>query len=102
MESIENIKSVYQRIEDEARCELNKVQQQIYRISTLRLLLFVAGIAGIIYFRTESWSVLTGHCTCHPAAVHSPDKIPQPPVSPQRLSGKEGRGQPAGTGCAGL
>ena len=34
MESIENIKSVYQRIEDEARCELNKVQQQIYRIST--------------------------------------------------------------------
>mgnify|MGYP000470654289 FL=1 len=36
MESIENIKSVYQRIEDEARCELNKVQQQIYRISTLR------------------------------------------------------------------
>ena len=26
----------------------------------LRLLLFVAGIAGIIYFRTESWSVLTG------------------------------------------
>ena len=60
MESIENIKSVYQRIEDEARCELNKVQQQIYRISTLRLLLFVAGIAGIIYFRTESWAVLTG------------------------------------------
>ena len=60
MESIENIKSVYQRIEDEARCELNKVQQQIYRISTLRLLLFVAGIAGIIYFWTESWAVLTG------------------------------------------
>lgn len=60
MESIENIKSVYRRIEDEARCELNKVQQQIYRISTLRLLLFVAGIAGIIYFRTESWAVLTG------------------------------------------
>lgn len=53
MESIENIKSVYQRIEDEARCELNKVQQQIYRISTLRLLLFVAGIAGIIYFLYE-------------------------------------------------
>ena len=49
MESIENIKSVYRRIEDETRCELNKVQQQIYRISTLRLLLFVAGIAGIIY-----------------------------------------------------
>ena len=60
MESIENIKSVYQRIEDEARCELNKVQQQIYRISTLRLLLFVAGIAGIIYFWTESWAVLRG------------------------------------------
>ena len=47
MESIENIKSVYQRIEDEARCELNKVQQQIYRISTLRLLLSWQELRGL-------------------------------------------------------
>lgn len=60
MESIENIKSAYRRIADEAQQELNKVQQQIYRIGTLRLLLFVAGVAGIIYFRAESWAVLAG------------------------------------------
>ena len=60
MESIENIKSAYRRIADEAQQELNKVQQQIYRIGTLRLLLFVAGVAGIIYFRSESWAVLAG------------------------------------------
>lgn len=60
MESIENISLVYRRIADEAQQELNKVQQQIYRIGTLRLLLFVAGIVGIIYFRAESWAVLAG------------------------------------------
>ena len=60
MDSIENIKSAYRRIADEAQQELNKVQQQIYRIGTLRLLLFVAGVAGIIYFRAESWAVLAG------------------------------------------
>lgn len=60
MESIENIKSAYRRIADEAQQELNKVQQQIYRIGTLRLLLFVAGVAGIIYFRAESCAVLAG------------------------------------------
>lgn len=40
--------------------ELKKVQQKIYRIGTLRLLLFVAGAAGIIYFRSESWGILAG------------------------------------------
>ena len=42
MESIENIKSTYRRIADEAQQQLNKVQRQIYRIGTLRLLLFIA------------------------------------------------------------
>ena len=35
MESIENIKSTYRRIADEAQQQLNKVQRQIYRIGTL-------------------------------------------------------------------
>lgn len=54
MESIENIKSTYRRIADEAQQQLNKVQRQIYRIGTLRLLLFIAGVAGLICFRAES------------------------------------------------
>lgn len=40
--------------------------------------------------------------TRHPAAVHPSDKVPQQPVPPQRLSGKESRGEPAGVGRAGL
>lgn len=60
MESIENIKSTYRHIADEAQQQLNKVQRQIYRIGTLRLLLFIAGVAGLICFRAESWAVLAG------------------------------------------
>ena len=47
-------------IAEEGRSELNKVQNKIYRIGSLRLLLFVAGIAGIIYFWSSGWIVLTG------------------------------------------
>lgn len=58
MESIENISRNYHSIMDEAQRELNKVQKQIYRIGTLRLLLFLAGISGIFYFWSENWVVL--------------------------------------------
>lgn len=60
MDSIEDIRNRYARIAEEAKQKLNKVQQQIYRIGTLRLLLFVAGVVGIIYFWSESWMVLAG------------------------------------------
>ena len=60
MESIEKIKSTYSRIAEEAQQESNKIQQAIYHTGSLRLLLFVAGIAGIIYFREESWTILAG------------------------------------------
>lgn len=60
MNSIEEVKSGYSHIAEEAKLKLNKVQQQIYRTGTLRLMLFLAGVAGIIYFRSESWVVLTG------------------------------------------
>lgn len=60
MENIENISRNYRCIADEAQQESNKVQKLIYRIGTLRLLLFIAGIAGIIYFWAESWAVLAG------------------------------------------
>ena len=72
MESIENIKSTYRRIADEAQQKLNKVQRQIYRIGTLRLLLFIAGVAG-------PGGKLGGtgrDCACHPSAFYPADKIP--------------------------
>lgn len=60
MENIENISRNYRHIADEAQQELNKIQKQIYRIGTLRLLLFIAGVAGIIYLWAENWAILTG------------------------------------------
>ena len=60
MKTIEEISSTYRNIAQEAEHELRKVQQRIYRIGTLRLLLFIAGIAGVIYFRSESLIVLAG------------------------------------------
>lgn len=60
MNTINEITATYQRIAEEGRSELNKVQNKIYHIGSLRLLLFVAGIAGIIYFWSSGWIVLTG------------------------------------------
>ena len=50
----------YQRIILESESKLAKVKQHIYRIGTLRLILFAAGIAGIIYFWDEGRLVIGG------------------------------------------
>ena len=47
--TIDKISAVYRNTAEEARQELNKVQQKIYRIGSLRLLLFVAGVAGVYW-----------------------------------------------------
>ncbi len=60
MDAIDKISAIYRNTAEEARQKLNKIQQKIYRIGTLRLLLFVAGGTGNIYFRGESWSTLAG------------------------------------------
>lgn len=60
MNTIEEISTQYRHTAEEAQHELNGVQQKIYRISTLRLLLFAAGVAGIIYCWAESWTTLAG------------------------------------------
>ena len=57
MNTIPEITATYQRIAEEGRRKLNKVQHEIYRTSSLRLLLFVAGAAGAIYFRSTGWTV---------------------------------------------
>lgn len=76
MESIENIKSTYRHIADEAQQQLNKVQRQIYRIGTLRLLLFIAGVAGLIWFPGGKLGGTGRDCACHPSAFYPADKIP--------------------------
>lgn len=95
--TIDKISAVYRNTAEEARQELNKVQQKIYRIGSLRLLLFVAGVVGIIYFWSESWGILA----CIALITLLPflffNEIPQPAVPSQGLSGKEDGNQRAGT-----
>lgn len=53
MEQLNLIIDTYQRIILESESKLAKVKQHIYRIGTLRLILFAAGIAGIIISGTR-------------------------------------------------
>lgn len=55
MTTFQEIIDTYQTIISESEIKLNKAKRGIYRIGTLRLLLFVAGIAGLIYFRNAGW-----------------------------------------------
>ncbi|MDO4164100.1 MAG: hypothetical protein Q4D56_06900 [Bacteroides sp.] len=50
----------YSLLAEEAQRELNKVQQKIYRIGTLRLLLFAAGVAGVVYYWAAGWAIVAG------------------------------------------
>lgn len=58
MEQLTQITENYQHMVRETEQELNKAKQKIYRIGTLRLLLFAAGVAGAIYFWTAGWMVI--------------------------------------------
>ena len=60
MNTIDDISRRYQHQVQQDGLALHKLQQTIYRIGTLRLLLFVAGVAGLIWLRAESWYILAG------------------------------------------
>ncbi|KAA6312383.1 DNA mismatch repair protein MutS, partial [termite gut metagenome] len=54
MQTLGEIVSLYRQIISETQQELNKVSHRIHHVGTIRLILFVAGVAGIIYFHNES------------------------------------------------
>lgn len=60
MPTIETIRDEYCIRADRARQALNAVQRQISRTSLLRLLFFVAGLAGVATFHEEGWIILAG------------------------------------------
>ncbi|WP_455672772.1 MutS-related protein [Phocaeicola sp.] len=53
------LKTQYQERIDEAEKELQQVKNKILRISTLRVLLFLAGIFGVIYFYSAGGGIIT-------------------------------------------
>ena len=58
MKTFEQLSADYQARTQQSAHSLAKLQRLIYRTGTLRLLLFVAGVAGLIILRAESWMVL--------------------------------------------
>ena len=57
---IHTIIATYQQTIQQGREKLSKVKNKIYRIGSLKLLLFVACIAGIIYFVSAGWTTILG------------------------------------------
>lgn len=60
MQNLETIKTGYRQRTVQAEENLKKVQQQIYRISLLRVVLFVGGITAAICLRHEGWILWGG------------------------------------------
>lgn len=58
--NLEEIKETYRKGAADARRRLGRTQRQIARISTARVALFVAGVAGAFYYGTEQWALTAG------------------------------------------
>lgn len=59
MEHLIQITETYEDLILQTESQLKKVKQRIYRIGTLRLILFIAGMAGLIYFWSAGWLLIT-------------------------------------------
>lgn len=57
MKDIQKISEIYASRVSEMQQKIGKVQKQIYHIGSIRLVLFLAGIAGLIYFWSAPWYV---------------------------------------------
>lgn len=58
METIQKISETYAKIISHTQEQISKVQRKIYHIGSIRLILFVAGVAGIIHFWSASWYII--------------------------------------------
>ena len=64
MSNLEKISNTYKQIIEETQGKLTEVKKKIYRISTIRVLLFIAGITGIFYFFSAGWLAICGVIAC--------------------------------------
>jgi len=77
MKQLDDIIQTYQNIIRETEQKLSKEKRRIYRISTLRFILFIAGIVGVIHF----WMAHRNRNSCHHfSSFHLFGKAPQSSV----------------------
>lgn len=79
------LKAKYEQRIEQAEAELRQVKNKILRISTLRVLLFAAGIIGTIYFYQAGTPTIC--LTIAVTFVPFLAEVSQPVVFPQRLAG---------------
>lgn len=84
---IMELKAKYEQRIEQAEAELRQVKNKILRISTLRVLLFAAGIIGTIYFYPGRNNHYMSHYSGHFRSFSGIGKVSQPVVFPQRLAG---------------
>lgn len=80
------LKAKYEQRIEQAEAELRQVKNKILRISTLRVLLFAAGIIGTIYFYQAGTHYMSNH-SGHFRSFSGIGEVSQPVVFPQRLAG---------------
>lgn len=62
MKDLKSIVLLYRQTIEETFTNLSAIQNRIYRISSVRILLFLAGVGGLIYFYPSGWSVVLPVC----------------------------------------
>lgn len=60
MEHLEGKASIYKQIVEKTKVKLQTIKNKTYRISIIRVILFTAGIAGLIYVFNSSWMAIVG------------------------------------------
>lgn len=58
MEHLEKKVNIYKQIAEDTKVKLQTIKNKIYHISIIRVILFTAGIGGVIYFFDNGWLVL--------------------------------------------
>ena len=84
---IMELKAKYEQRIEQAEAELRQVKNKILRISTLRVLLFAAGIIGTIYFYQAGTTTICLTIAVTFVSFSGIGEVSQPVVFPQRLAG---------------
>ena len=91
MNTINEITATYQRIAEEGRSDLNKVQNLPHRLTAI--IVICCRNCGNYIFLVIRLDSINGDHRRYTSAFYPIDKVSQPAVSPERLSGKKDSNQ---------
>lgn len=86
------LKAKYEQRIEQAEAELRQIKNKILRISTLRVLLFAAGIIGTIYFYQAGTPTICLTIAGHFRSFSGIGEVSQPVVFPAKTGWKPAYG----------